>query len=104
MDIFNENNNSCVQAISTNDSAMSSYESSNKNFANGTSSNNECGKNMEYDEISAFCHLPFIKIIYNFVKTDGCKPICICKKGYTKNEEQLCILIRTHPLLRMNYD
>ncbi|VDN60588.1 unnamed protein product [Dracunculus medinensis] len=99
--IFSENNNSCVKAISTTDLAMSSFESSSENFVNGTSSDNtECGKNMEYDEISTFCHLPFIRIIYNFLKTNGCKPICVCKKGYTKNDERSCKLIRTHPFAK----
>ncbi|VDN52261.1 unnamed protein product [Dracunculus medinensis] len=91
--IFNENNNSCVQAISTTDSAMSSYEPSNENFANGTLSDNaECGENMEYNEISSFCHIPFVKSIYNFFNNDGCKVNCVCKKGYKKSGEGPCKL------------
>ncbi|VDN52260.1 unnamed protein product [Dracunculus medinensis] len=91
--IFNKNSNSCIQVISITDSAMSSFEPSNENFVTATSPGKvKCGENMEHNKISSLCHIPFIKSIYTFFKSDGCKLTCICKKGYKKDVENSCKL------------
>ncbi|VDN52254.1 unnamed protein product [Dracunculus medinensis] len=87
--ILNKNNNSCARAISTTDSAISSSEPF---IAAISLDSTKCGKNMERNEISSFCHIPFIKLIYNFFNTDGCKVNCIYKKGYKKSSENSCKL------------